>query len=251
MPDIKITQHMLNNIEYDRDSSAQSEKVSGKMADVGCKCTPTVLIVCDKADLNAAAYHLAQSLQSPLAAEVIVTVLVAESIRKPFLERLQPQLTAIPAEAAQDVERNRVLALINNHSWETISVNELGVNSPVLVCDVTHDHLGTGYNGIATLHTFRTVQEAISLCGKETLKAVNASIWTSHHASAYEIALKIACDNIFIDCHQISLEPLQKTSSASGNASCALVENNYHYETLILKNGRKNIVFPIGTAITN
>ncbi|XP_069966589.1 uncharacterized protein [Bactrocera oleae] len=251
MPDVKITQHMLNNIEYDRDYSVQSQKVSGKMADVGCKCTPTVLIVGDRADLNAAAYHLAQSLQSPLAAEAIITVLVAESIRKSFLERLQSQLKAIPAEAAQDVERNRVLALINKNSWDTISVNELGANSPVIVCDVTHEHLGTGYNGIATLHTFRTVQEAISLCGKETLKAVNASIWTSNHASAYEIALKISCENVFIDCHQISLEPLHKASSAPGNANCALVENNYHYETLILNNGRKNIVFPIGTTITN
>ncbi|XP_011187865.1 uncharacterized protein LOC105215571 [Zeugodacus cucurbitae] len=251
MPDIKITQHMLNNIEYDFDSSVQSEKESVKMADIGCKCTPTVLIVGDKADLNAAAYHLAQSLQSPLSAEVIVTVLVAESIRKSFLERLQPQLKSISAEAAQKVERKRVLDLISKHSWETISAKELGANSPVIVCDVTHEHLGTGYNGIATLHTFRTVQEAISLCGKETLKAVNASIWTSNHASAYEIALKISSDNIFIDCHQISFEPLTKASSTSGNASCALVENNYHYETLILKNGRKNIIFPIGTAITN
>lgn len=251
MPDIKITQHMLSNIEYDRHSSIQSEKVSGKMSDIVCKCTPTVLIVGDKADLNAAAYHLAQSLQSPLAAEVIVTVLVSESIRKTFLERLLPQLKAVPAEAAQHVERNRALALISKHSWETISVKELGANSPIMVCDVTHEHLGTGYNGIATLHTFRTAQEAIVLCGKEKLKPVNASIWTCNHASAYEIALNISCGNIFIDCHQVSLEPLQKAASTSGNGNCALVENKYHYETLLLKDGKKNIVFPIGTAITN
>ncbi|XP_054728380.1 uncharacterized protein LOC129237578 [Anastrepha obliqua] len=251
MPDIKICQHMLDNIEYDSVTNSEIEKVTGKMVDSACNCTPTVLIVADKADLNAAAYYLAQSLQSPFAIDVIVTVLVAESVRTPFLERLHPQLRAIPSEVAPHIERNNALALIAKHNWETISVPELGANSPVIVCDVTHDHLGTGYNGVTTLHTFRTTQESISLYKKESIKAVNASIWTSNLASAYEMALQIPCVNIFIDCNKVSLEPLENDCTTASNGSCALVKGNYHYERLILKNGRKNIVFPFGTAIAN
>ncbi|XP_004523931.1 uncharacterized protein LOC105664439 [Ceratitis capitata] len=247
MPAIKITQHMLNNIEYDNNFIGQVAKAAEKMVDIGCKCSPTVLIVGDKADLDSSAYHLAQSLQFPFAAEAIVTVLVAESVRKAFLERLRPQLKAIPTEAVQHAERKKALALITKHNWETVSANELGANTPILVCDVTHEHLGSDYNGIVTLHTFRTIQESIILCGKESIKPLNASIWTSNHASAYEIALKIAADNIFIDCYQVSLEPLQTALPSS----CVFVENNYHYETLVLKNGKRNIVFPIGTVISN
>ncbi|XP_017486573.1 PREDICTED: uncharacterized protein LOC108375014 isoform X2 [Rhagoletis zephyria] len=250
MPYIKITQDMFNNIEYDRAVIGQSEKLTGKMANAS-ECTPTVLIVADKGDLNAAAYHLARSLQYPFAPEVIVTVLVAESTRPAFLERLQALLKPIPADVSQHAERNKILALIAKHNWETISIPEFGANSPVIVCDVTHEHLGNGYNGVVTLHTFRTIQESISLCVKESIKPVNASIWSSNHASAYEIGLKIPCINIFIDCYQVSLEPLKTTNATTGTGTCALVEQNYHYETLKLQNGAKNVVFPIGTAIAN
>ncbi|XP_067635139.1 uncharacterized protein [Eurosta solidaginis] len=250
MPDIKITKHMLHNLDYDCKYKLQSEKMT--KATVCCKCLPAVLIVAEKGDINAAAYHLAQSMQNPFSSEVIVTVLVAESARAGFLQRLKPLLKTIPTEAAQNVERKNTLALIEKNNWETISVPELGSHSPVIVCDVTHEHLGTGYSGIVTLHTFRTILESISLCGKESLKPINASIWTSNNASAYEIALNIACQHIFIDCYGISLEPLQKLMSTVGaKESCVLIEQSYHYESLVLKFGGKNIVFPIGTSISN
>ncbi|XP_013105310.2 uncharacterized protein LOC106085553, partial [Stomoxys calcitrans] len=208
---------------------------------------PTVLIIFGHSDINAALHYLGKSLEDPISGETFVaTVLVQESIKKDFEQKLQTLLKPFAnADLEKSAEYLKALETVKKLNAQFLSVT----GGAALVYDFTHEHLGGHVAGIVTLHTFRTAKEAISLVGKETLSFSNVSIWHENHAYAYEVVAGLKSNNFYINCFNMPLTLLEE--SAKQGKSHVMMEKNYHYETMPHNGQQKNIVFPIGSIFAN
>ncbi|KAI8127993.1 hypothetical protein FF38_10280 [Lucilia cuprina] len=243
-----ITKELFNEMDFDA-------PIATKAADTnkGNSSQPTVLIVFANSDINAALYHLNKSLENPFATKAIASVLVQESIKNDFVEKLKQQLKSYPKEAVNNNEHFiKALSTAHKLSAQLISVDqkEANVYAPTLVCDFTHEQLGsTTPSGIVTLHTFRTAKEAIALVNKESLKFSYVSIWHENHSYAYELVTALKSENYFINCYQVPLNGLADNVALGKNY--VNLDKSYHYETLQHEGVQKCIVFPIGSIFAN
>ncbi|XP_073833762.1 uncharacterized protein [Musca autumnalis] len=238
MSKVLITEESFKSLNYDMDQL----NVNTESASSDGNRQPTVLIVFENSDVNAAIHHLVTSLESPLCPKTVATVLVQESIRTDFEEKLLAQLKPY---AKENVELTKALETVKKLNAKVITV----AGGPTLVCDFTHEHFGGQVAGLCTLHTFRTAKEAITLVGKETLTFPNASIWHENHAYVYELVAALKSQNYFINCFNLPLTVLEE--SQTQGKSFVIMENNYHYETFAHNGIQKSIVFPVGSIFAN
>ncbi|XP_061393722.1 uncharacterized protein LOC133329245 [Musca vetustissima] len=242
MSKVLITEETFKQLNYDMEKS----NIASATSDGNRQ--PTVMIIFENSDINAALHHLTTSLQNPLCAKAMASVLVQESIRADFEQKLQAQLKAYAKDDAVTKcdQLKKALETITKINAKVITV----VGGPTVVCDFTHEHFGgSQVAGICTLHTFRTAKEAISLVGKETLTFQNVSIWHENHAYAYELVAALKSQNFFINCYNMPLTVLQDHQTQG--KSFVAMEKNYHYETLPHNGIQKSIVFPIGSIFAN
>lgn len=258
-----ITEDLFNNISYDMDQ-LKVDSVSRNAAtfslsnlrltyitllqtttESGKGNQPTVLIIFANSDINAAIHHLLKSLENP-GDKAVATVLVQESIKEDFEQRLQKQLKPFAdEELAKCPQFLKSLETIKQLNAQTIQAT----GGPTLVYDFTHEQFGSQFSGVVTLHPFRTAKEAIALVGKESLTFTNASIWHENHAYAYELVAALKSNNFFINCYHQPLNVLEK-SIAQGQ-SFVVMDKNYHYETMPHNGLQKSIVFPVGSIFAN
>lgn len=175
----------------------------------------------------------------------MATVLIQESIRSDFEQKLQAQLKPYANNEMKNEQFIKAQETIKKINAKVITV----AGGPTLVCDFTHEHFGNQVAGVCTLHTFRTAKEAIALVAKETLTFPNVSIWHENHAYAYELIAALKSQNFFINCFNMPLTVLQDHQTQG--KSFVAMENNYHYETLPHNGSQKSIVFPIGSIFAN
>lgn len=195
-------------------------------------------------DINAALYHLVKSLESPFNPNAVATVLVQESIKGDFVQKLQQQLKSYQNEQLQN-NNNFKQAL------DTARKLNASIIAPSLVCDFTHEHFGSELpTGIVTLHVFRTAKEAITLVNKESIKFDSVSIWHENHSYAYEIIASLKSAYYFVNCFKDPADVL-KEGNFQSKKNCVSMNKSYHYETLDYEGVQKYIVFPIGSIFAN
>lgn len=193
-------------------------------------------------------------MNSPFDGQAIATVLVQESIKQDFIEKLlqQSKLNNFPKVKATDVFNKAMETAKALKAQFVLPHTQEECDYPLcIVCDVTHEHLGstTSPSGIVTLHTFRTAKEAIALVNKEHLKFTNISIWQENHGHAYELVSQLKAKNFFINCHLVPLHVLEESISQRKNH--VTMDKSYHYETLQHDGIQKSIAFPIGSIFAN
>lgn len=192
-------------------------------------------------------------MEQPFAAKAIATVLVQESIKEDFLEKLKQQLKSYKAKNLTTNETfTKALITARKLNAQLISADEEkeSVYRPTLICDFTHEQLGSaGPSGIVTLHFFRTAKEAITLVNKESLKFNSVSIWHENHSYAYELIVTLKAVNYFVNCYQVPLNVLEESLKAGKNY--VSFDKSYHYETVQQDGLQKCIVFPFGSIFAN
>ncbi|KAH8270663.1 hypothetical protein KR044_000103, partial [Drosophila immigrans] len=214
--------------------------------------SPSLMIVCDGGDLNSAIHHLVSSLHDPFAERAVATLLVQESVRETFVERVVEQMHQLDAQVANHPSYLRTLAKLQKLKAETIVGNPKLVSpnaSPMLVNDLTHNFLGDGPTGVITMHTFRTPKEATQVNAKETLQYGAVSIWNEKLASAYEVCALLKEQTFMLNCYNVDLSPI--LASHEANKNDVKIVRGYHYETLTINQQRKIIVFAVGTIFAN
>lgn len=214
--------------------------------------SPCLMIVCDDGDLNSAKHHVVASLHDPFAEHAVATLLIQESVRDSFLERVVECLEPLDPQIANHPNYVRSVAKLQKLKAETIVGNPKTVPAnatPMLISDIYHNFLGDGPTGIITMHTFRTPKDATQVNQKETLVYGSVSIWNEKLASPYEVCTLLKNEIFMINCYNIDLAPIQ-ASFAMGKNDAKII-NGYHYETLTTNHKRKIIVFAVGTIFAN
>lgn len=214
--------------------------------------SPSLMMVFEGGDLNSALHHVVASLHNPFSENAVATLLIQESVRESFLDRLVEQMQQLDGQVANHPNYVRTLAKLQKLKAETIVGNPKTVPpnaTPMLVSDLTHNFLGDGPTGVITMHTFRTPKEATQVNLKETLTYSSVSIWNEKLASAYEVCALLKDDTFMINCFNVDLSPIK--ASFDANKNDVKIVKGYHYETLTINHQRKIIVFAVGTIFAN
>lgn len=214
--------------------------------------SPSLMIIFDGGDLNSAMHHLEASLKDPFGKNAVATLLIQESVRDDVISRLVERIKQLDPQVANHPNYLRTLTKLQKLKPEIIvgKLNVVPLNAtPILVNDLTHNFLGDGPTGVITMHTFRTPKEATQVNLKETLTYSSVSIWNEKLASAYEVCALLKDDIFMINCFNADLSPIKPSFDANQND--VKIVKGYHYETLMMNNQRKIIVFPVGTIFAN
>ncbi|XP_020818445.1 uncharacterized protein LOC110191821 [Drosophila serrata] len=210
--------------------------------------SPRLMILCEDGDINCAIHYLVESLQDPFASNSVATLLLQESILEEFIDRMKDRLEPLSPEISahpvfvQTLKRLKHLqARTTRGNPKTVPLNA----SPVLVYDLCHRHLGKGPTGVITVHTFRTMKEAIELQSKEPLPFTSATIWNEKLAAAYELVARSNILIFLLNCFYVDLDPISLAFTMNQNS--VKIADGYHYETLTFRSNRKVIVHPVGT----
>lgn len=245
---ILITQSMLDNLEYDQDMD-----ISSKTTFITPESSESmVMLVFHQSDIEAATYHLAQSLDNR---SFIGCVFVQESCVEKFSSILKSKLKTYTKEQLQSLhcketieKSNEIIARLNA---KTISPETPASYACPLVWNFSQEHFVVDGKSlpIVSLFSFRTVKEAIALVKKECGVSKGVTIWCENHTMAYEVVAATPLRDFYLNCFNISWNPIAEYIK-KGQPFVA-IEKSFHYETLLMDGKQKNIVFPFGTIFAN
>ncbi|XP_017030727.1 uncharacterized protein [Drosophila kikkawai] len=214
--------------------------------------SPRLMILCEDGDINCAMHYLCESLHDPFASNSVATLLLQESLLEEFIDRVKDRLEPLSSQISghpvflQTLQRLELLqAKTTRGNPKKVPLNE----SPVLVYDLSQRYLGKGPTGVITVHTFRTMQEAIKLQSKESLPFTSVTIWNEKLAAAYELVARFKMLIFLLNCFYVDLGPISMAFSMNQNS--VKIVDGYHYETLTFRSDRKVIVHPVGTIWAN
>ncbi|KAH8243336.1 hypothetical protein KR032_006625, partial [Drosophila birchii] len=210
--------------------------------------SPRLMILCEDGDINCAMHYLVESLHDPFASNSVATLLLQESLLEEFIERVKDRLEPLRPEISEHPVFVHTLKQLEHLQARTTRGNPKTVplsSSPVLVYDVTHRHLGKGPTGVITVHTFRTMKEAIMLQSIEPLPFTSATIWNEKLAAAYELVARSHILIFLLNCFYVDLGPISMAFTMNQNS--VIIVDGYHYETLTFRTNRKVIVHPVAT----
>lgn len=213
---------------------------------------PSMIILCEEGDINAAIGPLLETLHEPIGTGLIAVVFVHETLRERFIEKVREEMTVMHRQVKKHELYRKALRRLDCFGAETISMMEpddIGYNytmvdgSPIVVCDFRQSYFSTNHpSTVVTLHTFRHSQELGELAAKENLPFVSAAIWCPKMSAAYEIALLLNVPAVYINCAGVSLMPI--VEKQRNLETFAQLFDNYHYEVLVLRGRAKAIIFP-------
>ncbi|XP_017140094.1 uncharacterized protein LOC108154343 [Drosophila miranda] len=214
--------------------------------------SPCLMIIFEDGDVNSAIHHLVGSMQNPFALDAVATVLVQESIAEELANRVVDLLHPLDPRVANHPNYLRTLSKLAQLKAKIVAGNPDNVPAnatPMIVRDVPHYYLGDGPTGIVTMHIFRTPIEATLVYQKETLPIASVSIWNEKIASMYDMVAVLNADTFKINCFDVDLEPIKRTFECRRYS--AHMSRGYHYETLLLNEQRKVVIFPVGAIYAN
>lgn len=213
---------------------------------------PSMLIVGEKANVDAAIEPLLSTLYEPMARGVVATVFVHETMRDEFIEKVRNAMTVMHRQAARHRIYKKALARIECLGAERVTMmqpDDIGFQysmvegSPQIVCDFSQKYFGVGHpSAVVTLHTFRHSREFIELAALENVPFFTATIWCPKMSAAYELAMFANVSAVYINCSDIPLHPLVHAYQAQ--KPFTLLQGNYHYEVIMANGQLKAIVFP-------
>ncbi|XP_016954195.1 uncharacterized protein LOC108027312 isoform X2 [Drosophila biarmipes] len=210
--------------------------------------SPRLMILCEDGDINCALHYLIESLHDPFACNAVATLFLQESILEEFVDRMRDRLEPLSSDISGHPVYVKTLQRLEQLQAKTIVGDPKTVPanaSPVLVCDLCHRHLADGPTGVITLHTFRTMKEAIELQAKEPLSFTSVCIWNEKLGAAYELVARLSPLIFLLNCYYVDLN--QISLSFVCNFNSAKIVDGYHYESLTFKEKRKIVVHPVGT----
>ncbi|SPP81363.1 uncharacterized protein LOC117582974 isoform X2 [Drosophila guanche] len=213
---------------------------------------PCLMIIFEDGDLNSALHHLVCSLQNPFALDAVATVLVQENIVEELCNRIVDLLQPLDPRVANHPNYLRTLSKLALLKAKIVVGNPDNVPanaSPMIVRDVPHHYLGVGPTGIVTMHIFRTPLEATLVYHKESLPIASVSIWNERVSSMYDLVAVINVDTFKINCFDVDMEPIKRTFECRRHS--AHMSRGYHYESLLLNDRRKIVIFPVGSIYAN
>ncbi|XP_034471548.1 uncharacterized protein LOC117779451 [Drosophila innubila] len=213
---------------------------------------PSMIILCEDGDINAAIGPLLDTLYEPIGTGLIAAVFVHETLREQFIEKVRGEMTVMHRQVKKHDFYKKALRRLDCLGAETVAMmqpDDIGFQytmvegSPIVVCDFSQSYFSINHpSTVVTLHTFRHSQELGELTAKEHLPFVSAAIWCPKMSAAYEIALLLNVPAVYINCAGISLMPI--VEKHRNNQSFALLLADHHYEVLVIRGRAKAIVFP-------
>lgn len=216
--------------------------------------TPQLMIVYADGDFNSALYFLLDSINEPFGPNAISVLLVEECIRDEFVERLQDKLYELDLETYTHPHYQGTLKILDKLDVKIITKPQAdapqGFITPIIVCDIPQSELGPGTSGFVTLHTFTDNRQVVEIIKNEGQGFVSISMWNESVEKLYQVVVALTvCNRFFFNCNNIRLEPIARYVQKKENA--AIVQDGYHYETMLIGEDLKTIVFPVGVLAFN
>lgn len=223
-------------------------------------------------DLNAATYHLIESLNDPIAPWKIGYIYIQESCYDEFIEKLTEKLQPYAKEILYDQkflnDYKEIYDNVNNLKCSVIIKKSESLLFPLICHEFDRDYFLKShhrFSPVIILKSIRTVKEAITLAKND--KANAASIWCFNHSLAYEIINKLDYSLFWINCLgiiengvPIKIADLSKTDSKKYlevyKRSGVTMKNSYHLEYFLCNEGKndeyyKTVIFPFGVTFGN
>ncbi|XP_017083360.1 uncharacterized protein LOC108116142 [Drosophila eugracilis] len=236
-------------LSYHSRSSSMSEEEAEPEEETRYKWnSPRLMILCEDGDINCAMHYLIESLHDPFACNAVATLFLQESILEEFVDRMKDRLEPLSTDITGHPVYIKTLERLEKLQAKTIVGNPKTVPSnatPVLVYDLCHRYLADGPTGVITIHTFRTMKEAIELQAKEPLAFTSVCIWNEKLGAAYELVARLSPLIFLLNCFFVDLN--QMSLPFVCNFSSVKIIDGYHYESLTFKGNRKIVVYPVGT----
>lgn len=210
--------------------------------------SPRLMILCEDGDINCALYYLLESLHDPFAANSVAVLFLQESLLSEFIDRLEDRLEPLNEQITSHPAFIHTLERLKELQPKVIMGNPRSVPadaSPRFVFDLNQRFLGEGPTGVITLHTFRTMKEAIELQAKEQVPFTSVSIWNEKLGAAYELVARLKPQIFLLNCFYVNLDPIGLPFAC--RVSTSKISDGYHYESLTFKEKWKVVVHPIGT----
>ncbi|XP_016997560.2 uncharacterized protein [Drosophila takahashii] len=236
-------------LSYHSRSSSMSDKESEPEVEIKYRWnSPRLMILCEDGDINCALHYLIESLQDPFSCNAVATLFLQESILEEFVDRMKDRLEPLSSDISGHPVYVKTVERLQQLQAKTIVGNPKTVPenaSPILVYDLCHRYLADGPTGVITVHTFRTMKEAVDLQAKEPLPFTSVCIWNEKLGAAYELVARFRPLIFLLNCYYVDLD--QISLSYICNFNSAKIVDGYHYESLTFKEKRKIVVHPVGT----
>ncbi|XP_060666857.1 uncharacterized protein LOC132798871 [Drosophila nasuta] len=208
-------------------------------------CKHQVMIIFEGGDINCALYFLIKSMENPFACNAVATVLVEKSLLNEFVSRVKLGMRPMLLNEPKVSKFRNTLDALEKFNIETIHCKcRYPEMSPVLVFDCQHGELGEGTTGVICVRTFTAISEIIDICMKESLLFATSSMWNESVEQLYQLVVALNCPTFFFNCSDVSLHPIRESLAAKKNSVC--ISDGFHYETLLIQDEMKSIIFPIG-----
>ncbi|XP_043661174.1 uncharacterized protein LOC122625228 [Drosophila teissieri] len=213
---------------------------------------PTLLVICQEADVATAMQPLLRSLKQPFAPGLVVSVFVHETMRAAFCDQVRSSMEPMHHQAATHANYVKAVEMVDCLKAEVVCLltpddirfrYKMSNASPVIVCEFDHSFFGGSRpSSVVTMHTFRNATELPRLLATERVPFVSAAIWGRRMASVYEAALHLDISVVYINCQGISLTPI-KSYLEAGKPHVVMAQ--YHHFEVILHGGKhRAIVYP-------
>ncbi|KAH8296857.1 hypothetical protein KR054_012151, partial [Drosophila jambulina] len=213
---------------------------------------PTLLVICQNADLKAATEPLLHGLKQPFAPRLVASVFVHETMRDAFCELVRSSMEVMHHQAATHSQYLKTVAMVKCLQAETVCLltpddikfrSKLTPGSPMIVCEFTQNFLGSGKpSSMVTMHTFRNASELPRLLADEHVPFVSAAVWGRKMASVYEAALQLDMNVVYINCHNVTLLPIVEYFEVK--QPHVVMAQYHHFEVIFYENKHRIIVYP-------
>ncbi|XP_016951842.1 uncharacterized protein LOC108025758 [Drosophila biarmipes] len=213
---------------------------------------PTLLVICQAADIQAAIQPLLGSLKQPFAPAQVASVFVHETMREAFCNQVRSSMEPMHRQAASHAHYLRAVKMIDCLRAEVVCLLtpddirfrfKMSPGSPVIVCEFDQSFFGGSRpTSVVTLHTFRHASELPRLLATERLPFVSAAIWGAKMATVYEAALHLDLVIVYINCQGISLAPIREYLEEK--QPHVVLARYHHFEVISHRGRHRVIVFP-------
>ncbi|KAI8035010.1 uncharacterized protein LOC128261106 [Drosophila gunungcola] len=223
----------------------------GDGSDVSWK-DPTLLVICQKADVDTAIQPLLRSLKQPFAPGLVVSVFVHETMREGFCGRVRGSMEHMHRQAAGHAHYRQAVEMVDCLRAEVVGMltpddirfrYTMAHDSPMIVCEFDHSFFGVSRPcAMVTLHTFRHASELPRLLARERVPFVSGAIWGAKMATVYEAALYLDLAVVYINCQGIPLTPVQEFLQAK--QPHVVLARYHHFEVILHAGQHRVIVYP-------
>ncbi|XP_034655366.1 uncharacterized protein LOC117893060 isoform X2 [Drosophila subobscura] len=200
---------------------------------------PTMLIICHRGNLDKSLEPLLRTLKQPFAPRTVAAVCVHETMRLAFEEKVCQEMEMLHSKVQGHEYYAQALRMIGCLRAETLGLQQsdkigfrskLANGSPLLVRGFDQSFFSMSHpSTVVTLHIFRHAFELPKVVARERLRFASVAIWGAKMCDTYEVALQLRFSTVFINCHGISMEPIEKYFVA--RQPHVVMANHHHFES--------------------